>query len=63
MGDFWLIINNVAKEPNAFVMTPEEVKRLAHRGEKDGMVSYWLQPPTYDVPEYREAWQRTGHGH
>ena len=39
MGDFWLIINNVGNVPNTFVMKPEEVKSLAHRGEKNGAIS------------------------
>ncbi len=63
MGDYWVIVNNVAKEPNIFVLLPEEIKSLAHRGEKNGRVSYWLQPTAYDKPEFREAWDRIGYGH
>lgn len=63
MGDFWLIVNNVAKEPNVFVLLPEEIKSLAHRGEKEGRVSYWLQPTSYDQPQFKEAWHRIGLGH
>lgn len=63
MGDYWLIINNVAKKPNAFIMKPDEVKTLAHRGEKNGNVSYWLQPTSYDAPEFKEAWHRIGNEH
>lgn len=63
MGNYWLIINNVAKEPNVFVMYAEEIKALAHKSEKDGVVSYWLQPNTYDTAEFKEAWDRIGHGH
>ncbi len=63
MGDYWLIINNVGKEPNTFVMKPEEVKSLAHRGEKNGVVSYWLQPTSYEAPKFKEAWNRIGNGH
>jgi len=62
-GDFWIIINNIGQEPVAFVMMPEEVKALAHRGEKHGKVSFWLQPKAYDTPEFREAWERIGHGY
>ena len=62
MGDFWLIINNVGNVPNTFVMKPEEVKSLAHRGEKNGALSYWLQPSAYDVPGFKEAWHRIGNG-
>jgi len=63
MGDYWIIVNNVAKEPNAYILLPEEVKSLAHRGEKDGRVSYWLQPTSYDVEQFKEAWHRIGQGH
>ena len=62
MGDFWIIVNNVAKEPNVFVMVPGEVRSLAHRGEKNGKVSYWLQPTAYDAPQFKEAWHRIGRG-
>lgn len=63
MGDFWVIINRVATEsPQAFVLTPDEVKALAHRGEKDGRVSFWLQPGMYEQPHFKEAWERIGHG-
>ncbi len=60
MGDFWVIVNNVVKEPNAFVRLPSEVKDMAHRGEKDGRISYWLQRISYDRDEFREAWDRIG---
>ena len=64
MGDYWLIINNVAKKPNVFVMKPEKVKALASSPkEKNGKVSYWLQPASYDTSEFKEAWHLIGHGH
>ena len=63
MGDFWVIVNNLICEPNAYILRPEEVKRLAHRGEKEGRVSYWLQPKAYAKSEYEEAWQRIGFGY
>ncbi len=63
MGDYWIIINNIAKEPNTFIIKPAEVKDRAHRGEKNGVISYWLQPRAYDVPEFKEAWHRVGNGH
>lgn len=64
IGDFWLIVTKTGyNEHITFVMLPDEVKAAAHRGEsKDGKVSYWLQPPRYDQPEFREAWDRIGHG-
>lgn len=62
MGDFWVIINRVATTPSAFILLPSEVKQLAHRGEKEGRVSFWLQPRDYDVDSFREAWDRIGRG-
>lgn len=62
IGDFWVIVNNLANTPSTFVMLPAEVKNLAHRGEKDGRISYWLQPASYDTKEFSEAWHRIGRG-
>lgn len=60
MGDFWVIVNEVTKEPKSYILFPSEVKALAHRGEKDGRVSYWLQPASYCVAEFHDAWHRIG---
>ena len=62
IGDFWIIVNKVASSPSAFILLPSEVKQLAHRGEKEGRVSYWLQPNAYDQELFREAWDRIGQG-
>lgn len=63
MGDYWIVINRAIEEkPSAFILLPDEVKTLAHRGEKDGKISHWLQPTSYDRSEFREAWERIGHG-
>ena len=62
-ADYVVICRNVSLEnPECFVLTSEEVKRLAHRGEKEGRVSYWLQPKQYQESAYREAWERIGTG-
>ena len=62
MGDFWVIVNKVASDtPSAFVLTPAEVKERAVR-TKSGTVQYFLQPPGYDQPQFKEAWARIGHG-
>ena len=60
MGDYWIIINSLGGTPTCYVLLPDEVKALAHRGEKDGRVSYWLQPGAYDKETFREAWSRIG---
>ena len=62
MGDFWVIVNKVSTSPSAFVLLPSEIKERAHRGEKDGRVSFWLQPTDYDQEAFREAWDRIGNG-
>jgi len=62
MGDFWVIVNNVASELKAFILLPGEIRERAHRGEKDDRVSYWLQPTSYDTDAFREAWHRIGRG-
>jgi hypothetical protein len=60
-SDWWVItIHANTVSPVCFVMTLEEVTRAAHRGEKDGRVSFWLQPTAYDRPEFRDAWDRLG---
>ncbi len=61
MGDWWIIVNEVAdhsKQPNTYILLPDEVRNLAHRGEKDGRVSYWLQPKDYTKDEFIEKWDR-----
>jgi hypothetical protein len=61
MGDFWVVVCNAAStSPLAFVLLPDEVRELVHRGEKDGRVSFWLQPKGYDCDKFREAWHRIG---
>ncbi|GJD46774.1 hypothetical protein AFCDBAGC_4658 [Methylobacterium cerastii] len=58
---WWVVtIEANSDKPICFVLTLDEVRDGAHRGEKDGKVSYWLQAKAYDKPEYREAWHRLG---
>ena len=65
MGDRWIIVNDaISDKPSIFVMFPEEVKENAQRREKEGHITYWLQPrgPTkgkgYDQTRFRDAWDR-----
>jgi hypothetical protein len=60
MGDFRVVINRVATVPTSFILLPAEVRSLAKRGEKDGRVSYWLQPREYEHELFRERWERIG---
>ncbi len=60
MGDFWVVVNNVMSDPQSYVLRPKQVKRLAHRRERDGRISYWLQPSAYCVDRFHDAWDRIG---
>jgi len=60
-SDWWVItIHANSDHPVCFIMALDEVRESAHRGEKDGRVSYWLQPKSYDRDSFREAWHRFG---
>lgn len=48
--------------PECFILKPREVCALAHRGEKEGRISFWLQPKHYEQSKYRETWSRIGSG-
>ena len=62
MGDFWVIVTEATSDkPTCYILTPEQVKDKAHRGKRDGKVSYWLQPKQY--AEFCEQWKRIGSGY
>ena len=46
--------------PRCFVMTPEEVSKLANRDKRGP--NYWLEQPQYDTEEFAERWDRIGSG-
>ena len=60
MGDYWIVRNNVGKDPKAYILMPEEVRELAQRVEREGRISYWMVPKAYEADEFREAWERIG---
>lgn len=57
-GDYWVVVCNAATVPVCHILLPDEVRALAHRGEKDGRVSHWLQPAAYGIEAFRERWDR-----
>lgn len=62
-ADYIIICRNaLAEKPECFILMPREVRKLIHRGEKEGKISYWLQPRNYEVEKYREVWDRIGSG-
>lgn len=60
---WWVItIHANTASPKCYVMTLDEVKAAAHRGvNAAGKVSYWLQPKSYALEDYEEAWSRLDH--
>lgn len=49
-SDYFIIcrdIHNSNNNPEIFIMKTAQVKKKAHKGEKDGRISYWLQPKDY----------------
>lgn len=41
MGDWWIVITDVATEPECYILTPDEVSKLAVR-DKNAAMAYWL---------------------
>ena len=63
MGDYWIIVTKATCDtPVSFILTPDQVKSRAHRGEKNGKVSFWLQPKDYAVEDFQEKWELIGLG-
>ena len=63
IGDFVVVcVRAYPNEPDCFVLTPEEIIQLAHRGIKDSKISYWLQPKDYHCEQFKEKWGRIGSG-
>lgn len=61
LADHIVICRRVASErPECFVMTPAEVRERVHKGVKNGMVTFWLQPKSYE--DFSERWDRIGSG-
>ena len=61
-SDWWVItIEANTASPSCYVMTLDEVKAAAHHGRNEaGKESFWLQPKSYMLPAYHEAWERFG---
>ena len=58
MGDFWVVVTRIATEPVAYVMTRDEVLERTHKAEKDGKISYWMEPDRYELDEFRNSWRK-----
>ena len=63
VGDFFIVCRNACSDaPDFFVLTPAEVRQRASRAEKNGTVSYWLEPKQYETEEFKGKWERIGKG-
>ena len=61
IAEFVIVVRNVfAERPEIFIMNSHEVKERLHRGEKDGKISYWLQPKDYE--DFKDNWDIIGKG-
>lgn len=59
---WWIVtVNANTASPTCYILTIDEVKAAAHRGvSPTGTESYWLQPKSYMLPAFEEAWERLG---
>ncbi|NLH47740.1 MAG: hypothetical protein GX444_03950 [Myxococcales bacterium] len=58
IADVMIIVRKPAVEPEAFLLTPSEVHSIVHRMEKDGRVSYWLEPKAYERADFLDNWDK-----
>ena len=58
----WVVVCNrlVTESPGCYVMTPEEVSKLANRDKRGD--NHWLEIAQYDTEEFAERWDRIGSG-
>jgi len=59
-ADWFVICQGVSihNEPTCFILQEKEIKDSIHTGQKDGKISYWLQPKAYEKEEFKEKWNR-----
>lgn len=60
IADVIVIVINVARNPEIYILSPGEVRDGVHKGVKDGKVSYWLQPSAYELSVFRDRWDKVG---
>ena len=61
VGDFWVVVTEIATTPSAFVLPSQEVKKVANR-DKGGERQYWLETRDYRQEKFHEAWEQIGRG-
>jgi len=59
IADYFVVCTKVlGPTPEIYIIRGSEVAGLVHKGEKDGKVSYWLQPKSYEA--HKNAWGLIG---
>ncbi len=59
IGDYWIIVNDINKNPQTFIMIPNEVKETAKSGTgKKGKLTYWIPKREYTL--FKDRWERIG---
>jgi hypothetical protein len=59
-ADYLIICRNVLKQPEIFIAKIADIMTSIHKGEKDGRLSYWLQPKDYEI--FKDSWDVIGKG-
>lgn len=62
VSQWWVItVNANTDAPTCYVLKLDEVKEAANRNVNgSGQVSFWLEPKTYTLDQYKNAWSRLG---
>lgn len=51
---WWFIVVDVKTEkPTTYIMKSSEIIERAHKGERNGVISYWLQPKQYAIQAFK----------
>ena len=56
MGDVWCVVVRQSDDSLVtYLLSPKQIRDGAH---EDGNGSWWVEPKMYDLPKYREKWNR-----
>ena len=59
---FIICVRDSSNNPKCYILDTKDIIKQAHKGEKDGRISYWLQRPKYEKVNYLENWEIIGSG-
>ena len=63
MGDYWIIVTNATGEkPSCYIVTPDQVRKLAKPGVMSGKAQHWLLANHFAVDKFYEKWELIGPG-